>query len=364
MTEENYISYIVGTAKEYPMKIKRHLKKLLVASGVVLPEYQMRLSTEADTAIDVTDKELTDQVCMCLQNNVYAQHLFEKWEYEKDYKYSVLFGTEYFDEWMAKTDSLDRFTEGALEFDRTDSSFSSPLCWDYANYTFLKFSLYYSAVEPVSGEESLLKYPVLIVLHHNEKIIEFRFDTLRRIFIPERQEQTFYSDLINRLLKFCHVFFGNNPIPLNLEFLQKYHPDATLMGKYMMLPSGGNAQLDVGKNQNYILPIIGELKEILSTFGGELASVPTLKEALEQFMLENDELSECTWIELMWENEIKTRSIRVKFIYNYRNHHYCLLQHYYSNVLIGMERMNHVVRYISKNQRDSCPIDELEGTGN
>lgn len=129
----------------------------------------------------------------------------------------------------------------------------------------------------------------------------------------------------------------------------------------MMLPSGGNAQLDVGKNENYILPIIGELREILDNHRNELDTVPSLKESLEQFMFENDELSECSWIEIMWENEIKVRNIRVKFIFNYKNHDYCLLQHYYSNVLVGMERMNHVVRYINEHQNDAHQESNTDG---
>lgn len=112
-------------------------------------------------------------------------------------------------------------------------------------------------------------------------------------------------------------------------------------------------KLTARKNENYILPIIGELKEILNDHRNDLDKCPALKESLEQFMFENDELSECTWIEIMWENEIKVRSIRVKFIFNYKNRMYCLLQHYYSNVLVGMERMNHVVRYISKHKDDA-----------
>ena len=35
-----------------------------------------------------------------------------------------------------------------------------------------------------------------------------------------------------------------------------------------------------------------------------------------------------------------------KFIFNYMKNDYCLIQHYQSNVLIGMERMNYVIKYI------------------
>ena len=84
----------------------------------------------------------------------------------------------------------------------------------------------------------------------------------------------------------------------------------------------------------------------------ELEKVPVLKEAFNQFMFENEELSDYSWIEVMWEDEIKTRSIRVKFIFSYRGNEYCLLQHYFSPSLIGMERMNHVIRYIGEHRPD------------
>ena len=59
-----------------------------------------------------------------------------------------------------------------------------------------------------------------------------------------------------------------------------------------------------------------------------------------------DEMSDYPWIELLWEDEIKTRSIHAKFVFNYMGNNYCLIQHYYSSTLIGMERMNHVIKYI------------------
>ena len=348
MTNENYISYLVGTANGYPSKTQRYLKMLFSTAGIAVPDDQISIPFDVDTTVNIKDKELSEQIAMCLEQSASARRIFEKWEFEKDYKYSVLFTTPNFDDLQSKTESLDQYNENDSEESRSQNGFSSPLCLKSDNLIFLKFSLYYSAVETTTGNESLVKYPILVIFHCNEKIIEFRFDTLRRIFVPERQEQSFYSDLIDKLIQFWKTSFGTELEPLNLEFLQKHHPDATLMAKYMMLPSGGNAQLDVGKNENYILPIIGELKEILNDHRNDLDKCPALKESLEQFMFENDELSECTWIEIMWENEIKVRSIRVKFIFNYKNRMYCLLQHYYSNVLVGMERMNHVVRYISK----------------
>lgn len=361
MTRENYISYLVGTVTGYPAKLQRHLKKLFTDASIAVPDEQMKIPLGVDTTVSIKDKELSDQLAECLEQSESAQRIFEKWEFEKDYKYSVLFSSSEFSALLSNVDSFAQYDESSSEATRSSNDFTDPLCLKEDNFVFLKFIMYYSAVDLATGNEFLLKYPILIVLHLNEQIIEFRFDTLRRIFVPERQEQTFYSDLISKLVHFCQTFFDGDISPLNLEFLKKHHPNATLMAKYMMLPSGGNAQLDVGKNENYILPIIGELREILDNHRNELDTVPSLKESLEQFMFENDELSECSWIEIMWENEIKVRNIRVKFIFNYKNHDYCLLQHYYSNVLVGMERMNHVVRYINEHQNDAHQESNTDG---
>lgn len=72
------------------------------------------------------------------------------------------------------------------------------------------------------------------------------------------------------------------------------------------------------------MPVIGELKALLADYQGELEKVPTIKEALEQFLYEMEEMSDYPWIELLWENEIKIRSNRVKFILDYMGQDYTL----------------------------------------
>ena len=159
------------------------------------------------------------------------------------------------------------------------------------------------------------------------------------------------DDIIFRraVIKLLDVENGNFEAARELLFLKN---------DIMKLPNGGNAQLDVGNNQEYILPFIGELRSLLNDNQAELEKVPDFREALEQFMFEMEEMSDYPWIELLWENEIKTRSNRVKFVFNYMNKSYCLIQYYYSNVLIGMERMNYVIEYIVNHRNDDTTQNE------
>lgn len=172
---------------------------------------------------------------------------------------------------------------------------------------------------------------------------------------PERRSPYQLEDIL-----YVRETWGH-PISLNLDFMVnvcKRDENVKLIAQSMKLPNGGNAQLDVGNNQEYILPFIGELRSLLNDNQAELEKVPDFREALEQFMFEMEEMSDYPWIELLWENEIKTRSNRVKFVFNYMNKSYCLIQYYYSNVLIGMERMNYVIEYIVNHRNDDTTQNE------
>ena len=348
MNYDNYVLHLQGAIKTYPSKVKKHLLKLLVDNGVAQAQEQMSLDYEE--RVDVIDLELEEQLIKCLKESKSAVKLFEEWEFTKDYKYSTFFTTESFSDIVSKASSKGTL----LQSDDCEDSFiaesvSNPTRYEVDDLIILKFCIKYSAIYNLSGEEVLTKYPVIIALHKAEELIEFRFDALKRLFLSEKRERTIYQETIKDLKAYCENNLECSIEPLDLDYIvseTKDKTDVRQMAQYMKLPSGGSAQLDVGKNEEYVLPIIGELKEIIRDHVVELERIPVLKEALNQFIFENEELSDYSWIELMWENEIKTRNIRVKFIFNYMNNEYCLLQHYHSHVLIGMERMNIVVKYI------------------
>lgn len=115
MTNENYISYLVGTANGYPSKTQRYLKMLFSTAGIAVPDDQISIPFDVDTTVNIKDKELSEQIAMCLEQSASARRIFEKWEFEKDYKYSVLFTTPNFDDLQSKTESLDQYNENDSE---------------------------------------------------------------------------------------------------------------------------------------------------------------------------------------------------------------------------------------------------------
>lgn len=355
MIEKTYLEYLEKTIELYPDKVKRYIVKNFLTHRIATKKenhFKQQTLDHADI-IDISNKNLTDQIIACIKNSKKAIEFIEKWEFEKDYKYSSLFECDKFDEVLKKAKNTVPVNKHCENKYISTERLCNPIGFESEHYFFLKFNLAFSAVSLRDQEEMLIKYPVVVVFHEKYNLIEVRFDVLKNIFLSANRLQTFYLDLIMEVDNFFNDHFDCTLEPMSLDFLVnacKQDDSVELVAQYMKLPSGGNAQLEVGNNQEYVLPFLGELRAIIDDHQEELDKVPEFRETINQFMFEMEEMSDYPWIELLWEKEIKTRSIRVKFIFNYRNSKYGLIQHYSSNVLIGMERMNYVVKYIVDNR--------------
>lgn len=362
MQLNNYLEYLEKTVMAYSDKVKRHLVKQFIQHGIATKQTDTsgQLYIEGLETVDISEKTLSEQLVTCIHQSKRTGYALEKWEFLKDYKYSVIFTCNDFSSTLKKAKEIIPL-ENTYENDYLYTSFVKPVAYSMDGYYFLKFNLAYAAIHPLTQEEFLTKYPFLVVFHEKGELIEFRFDVLKRVFLSDKKEPTIYSNLIAEMSDYFKEHFECDLIPLNLDFMVnvcKRDENVKLIAQSMKLPNGGNAQLDVGNNQEYILPFIGELRSLLNDNQAELEKVPDFREALEQFMFEMEEMSDYPWIELLWENEIKTRSNRVKFVFNYMNKSYCLIQYYYSNVLIGMERMNYVIEYIVNHRNDDTTQNE------
>lgn len=354
MLLEDYVLYLEKTIVEQPDKVKRYLMRKYTEKNIVQKNDDKQLIISGSKPIDISEKKLVDQVLECIRNSTDSKLLYERWEFEKDYKYSVLFSCLNFDSVLQQLSQL-HILEGEFENQYIFSKFEKPVVFLTEKYFFLKFNLSFAAIHPNTQEELFYKYPFLVVFHKEGEIVEFRFDTIKRLFSVGRNESNIYVELISNMIEFLKENYNCQLEAIDLNYLievvkNKKDKDIKLIAQFMKLPSGGNAQLSVGNNQEYILPFLGELRSLLSEFTEELEKTPRLNEALSEFFVEHEEMSDYPWIELLWENDIVTRRIHVKFTFNYMNKDYCLIQHYYSNALIGMERMNHVVEYIINNR--------------
>lgn len=98
MKLENYLIYLEKTAIAYSDKVKKHLISLFLKERVAIKgenSGQLSLDNYSD-CVDISDRNANEQLFLCIRHSEKARLLYEKWEFEKDYKYSVLFTCEYF----------------------------------------------------------------------------------------------------------------------------------------------------------------------------------------------------------------------------------------------------------------------------
>lgn len=350
----DYRNYAAGTIMNYPLKYRKHLLTLFLEKNIARKDAQTVI--DAPNAVDISDLGLNDQLIKCIENNLASFAILEKWEFCKDYKYSVLFSTENFGELLSSVNEKTVMFDSQKVPVPLHSRIEVPQLLNVEeDLSLLKFNLKFEAFNPQTADELLTRYPVVVAFHKTMQIVEIRFDALTRIFMENADG--FYARLIVDVCDFIKKQYGFKLIPINLDFLvnllQNENGEARLIAESMKMSNGSYAKLDVGKNEEYVLPFIGELKGLFGEYEAEFEKVPKLKEAFEQFIFEKEVTSDYPWIEVLLENEIKTRAIHVKFTFNYSQMGCCLLQHYFNNALIGMERMNHVIKYIYEIRRNS-----------
>lgn len=356
MLEKTYLEYLSQSAELYPLTIKKHLIKTFVAQGIATSESNTMDQLRLDETIDISGKPIKLQFSACLQNSS-AFRLIEKWEFEKKYKYSILLSCDNFSDVLEKAkqvpSAINSLENVHLSNTANYSSFENPISYITDTYTFLKFNRFFQVSYPASEQTIMVKYPFLVVFHEEEKIIEFRFDQLNSAFSFGKKP---YDNFIREIIAFFADNFHCALTPMDLSDMTdifRFDPSVKVTSQFMHLPSGGKAQLDVGNDSEYGLPFIHQLNNILTTHASALEKVPELKKDLEDFKFEIEELSDYPWIELLWDHETKNKINRIKLTFFYMNNSCTLIQHYSNDGLIGMERMNHVVKYIVSHRNNN-----------
>ncbi len=114
----------------------------------------------------------------------------------------------------------------------------------------------------------------------------------------------------------------------------------------MLLRSGAAATLVSSETDSVILPILGELKQLMKENDEMFSSSPEIKDLLETFVKDTEVWAEFPWVTLIWNHnhKYKNRRIQVKFVLD-RND-YTLLNYYWH--MNGRSGMNDVVEYLLK----------------
>lgn len=349
-----FIDCLRYTITTYNGKAKKELLKIYKEHKIAKKK-EKQLNLFDTDAVEIDENDINETLIKCFQNNIESIRLFEKFNLEKGYKYAILYKTNNIKEKLNIFESIPNINYN-YKIQELSNNLRCPIKYENGNKLMLLFNKKYEAFHPENGTTLKLKYPIVVVFHIDIDIVEFRFDSIKRVFIGIDRDQNIYYKLVKEITKYITENYNINLIPIPLEKIvpiasENKFNEIRLCTQHMNFRNGGKAQLKTGNDGKYIMPFVGELKNIIYELDKELSKCPNVKTKLQQFITDKEVTSEYPLAEIDFLDKTgnERKNNRVKFTFNYMNSGLCLISYYYNELLLGMERMNDVTNFIKKN---------------
>ncbi len=352
MSENDYRQFLLGNVTAYPVSIKKKLLKSLIDEGIATSEPDRTLLNEDVVLCGIAED---DQLNECVEKSNRAVKKLEEYEFSKGYKYSFVFG--YTGEVTEKIEQLSN--EGKITIfnkSKTDtfdylSSINKKISASYcinSHDVMIKVS-FAEEFYNFEGKALQCKYIVLVIFHTDCQIVELRYDSIP----SEYNSATFYIDRIifvkQWLVQIFNVDFISEQMEQGIAYIVAHERKIAdegnfyISGKNLTFGDGGSASLRIGNGDSMVVPLLGELKNLLDDYEDEFEKSPILKCAFVNFLEDREQNAELPCIYLRWLSGKKHPEVKVEF--NYLGQSGCRILFYAKNDIRG-EEMSYVTRYI------------------
>ena len=347
MDQTTFLAFYRDTMQSYSKSFKRYTVKLLKDKGLITFDEQVDFGSaqyvEKGTTISSTTM------------NPRFSGFYELLEFTKLYKYSVPIFYESSSE-ASLPDVLDSL--GCYSFDPDDftptftisTSITEclPLYWTDGSDIYIKFVLQKSYYNP-SNDLISYRFPIVIYINTEAGILEIRYDSTR-------YDPHFSRDDYRNLVVECIRWLRES---LNLKLFTcehraliptiKRNTDGSVkIYKQMMdLSSGGAAELTASESTDYVLPFIGELRELISENEELFNCSPAIRELLTKYLDDKEATASYPYVYVKWVMPVETDSYMIKITFDYFDSVYTVMQHISGDCKdLGRERMNNAIKYL------------------
>lgn len=296
------------------------------------------------------------------QNNELLLEAYKNIEANKSFKYSALFEL---DDERSSSEIIRLITrnnnivDSTIKLGTPSKDFKAVKLNDIIKFTFLLDGLRIENGIPVPTKTTYsVAVKVWDLQNESRKFIEIDADNVASYFRLDRDN--FFEQMINTVSEYLQTEFSLTLIPVDLlhtlEEIKEKEKKGELdnlpkaSAQKMVLSSGSQAILDSNDAETIILPILGELRNLIDDNEELFSKSLDVKILLEEFIRDTETMSDLPWITFTWDDKIKSKKIQVKFVLS--EYPYTLLN-YYSHTK-GRSGMNDVIEsllkeYCSKN---------------
>lgn len=352
--EQTFLKFYRNSVMNYSVAMKMAIRRQLQDKGKITFDKQTSLTDTEDFPMYFPDKQDLDTIITRTTMNRKLSNFYENWEFVKLYKYSVpLFfsSSEPVSNLLSKL-KLEKFKEEEYASSRilpTELKLARPIYKEDKDKYIIKFVLQKSYFDRESTTQTDYRYPVIIYVDEKHNLLEIRYDALK---YGSTQTGNSYEDIVVQCIDWL-----KNTLKLKLfncdhtgaiDKLKDENDSTVKIYKQMMvLSSGGAAELTAAQDRDYLLPFIGELRELINENKDLFDKDPDVKQLLEQYLDNKEETADYPYIYVSWEQPVASQSYIVKITFDYLQYKYTTLQHLTGTCKdLGMERMNNAIEYL------------------
>lgn len=358
MDEKTFLEFYKSTLLGGSNNLQFFVCKKLEENHRITYEEQIDLKDKPDTLYFESKRDYKNIISRTTTSKDFID-FYEEFEFKKLYKYSVPFFYTIDDE--SEIDKL-LVENGVPFFDKDnfetdyviDKSLreAKPMVLKEDGSYYIKFVLQKSYVQAETYQHINYRYPILIVVNPKIRIIEIRYDSLRYSF-GEQIEREAYSNNVTTCIDWvksnlhAKLFCCEHTDTIKI-INDSQNTDVRMYKQMMELKDGGSAELTASESADYVLPFIGELRELIEENEDLFNEADEVKQILLQYLTEKEATASYPYIYVKWVKPVETQSYIVKLTFDYFNGKYTLLQHITGICKdLGMERMNDAIEYLS-----------------
>lgn len=358
MDEQTFLEFYKNTILCGSNNLQVFICKKLEAEHRITYDEQLKLEDNANTMYCESKRDFKGIIARTATSKLFM-NFYEELEFKRLYKYSVPFFYELTDEKpineVLKENNIVFFNKENYQpdyvIDRTLKE-AKPIVMQEDGKFYIKFVLQKAYLQPDDYEQKVYRYPIVIYVNPSINIIEVRYDSMRYSY-SEQVDRDSYSKIVMSCIEWIKSLIGLSLFCCEHSDTIKIindtqNTDVRMYKQMMELKSGGSAELTASESADYVLPFIGELRELMDENEELFNEADDVKQLLIQYLNEKEATASYPYIYVKWVKPVETQSYIVKLTFDYFNSKYTLLQHITGNCKdLGMERMNDAIEYLS-----------------
>lgn len=356
MDKNTFLNFYKNTMFSYSNNLQRYVCRWLEKEHRITFDSQMNIEDFSNTLFFESKKDFKGIINKTTTNLEFI-NFYEQFEFKKLYKYSVPF---FFEMNSDKTVKEILIETGITLFDANyetdyiiDSSLKDarPLVWIEDEKIFLKFTLQKVYLDTETYDKIDYRYPIVIYIDTLLGVLEIRYDAMK---FGESIEGEAYFKIVD----FCATWLQEH-LGMNLFVCEhseaikvindKDNADVRMYKQMMDMGTGGSAELTASEGADYLLPFIGEIRELIDENEDLFNEAEEIKHILLQYLNDKEATANYPYIYVKWVKPVESQSYVVKITFDYFFNKFTLLQHITGNCNdLGMERMNNAIEYLCK----------------